>query len=313
MVSECGFLGLELGRRRERVGAPSLRSPRRPARGAPPAGAAGARRAARRALRRVSGGSSAQLRRSFLRLDRFLSPACDGRRGRCRRADLLWIDPDGFLAARQAWPPGFSRRARLRPTSSSDRRRLVLGGLAARGQIGGALLFPFSRSALDERRRLARLGGGLGARPAPGSPQRLPQDFCLAADLGWPRRQPQPLLGRALTRGLRPASLPRASRRAPVLAWALRSELILPAGAALGLAASSRRRSSSSCASALAVSSAGAETSSRLTKVRFLRTSTWIVRALPLESACLISLVDLRVSVIFLRSALWTVPCAVRR
>ena len=51
-------------------------------------------------------------------------------------------------------------------------------------------------------------------------------------------------------------------------------------------------------------SSTGAAASSRLTKVRFLRTSTWIVRALPLESACLISLVDLRVSVIFLRSTL---------
>jgi hypothetical protein len=32
--------------------------------------------------------------------------------------------------------------------------------------------------------------------------------------------------------------------------------------------------------------------SSRLMKVRFLRTSTWMVRALPDESACLISLVD---------------------
>ena len=42
--------------------------------------------------------------------------------------------------------------------------------------------------------------------------------------------------------------------------------------------------------------------SSRLTNTRFLRTSTWIVRALPDASACLISLVVLRVSVIFLRS-----------
>jgi hypothetical protein len=40
-------------------------------------------------------------------------------------------------------------------------------------------------------------------------------------------------------------------------------------------------------------------TSSRWTKVRFLRTSTWIVRDLPLASACLISLVSLRVTVIF--------------
>jgi hypothetical protein len=51
----------------------------------------------------------------------------------------------------------------------------------------------------------------------------------------------------------------------------------------------------------------------RFGRCRFLRTSTWMVRALPLESACLISLVDLRVSVIFLRSALATVPCEVRR
>src|SRR6185369_3085584 len=38
-----------------------------------------------------------------------------------------------------------------------------------------------------------------------------------------------------------------------------------------------------------------------------------MVRALPLESACLISLVDLRVSVIFLRSPPAAVPWAVRR
>src|SRR5450830_139919 len=37
-------------------------------------------------------------------------------------------------------------------------------------------------------------------------------------------------------------------------------------------------------------------------KVRFLRTSTWMVRALPVASACLISLVDFFTSVIFLRS-----------
>ena len=43
-----------------------------------------------------------------------------------------------------------------------------------------------------------------------------------------------------------------------------------------------------------------------------LRTSTWIVRALPLASACLISLVDLRFSVIFFRSPP-VVPCAVRK
>jgi hypothetical protein len=83
-------------------------------------------------------------------------------------------------------------------------------------------------------------------------------------------------------------------------------------------ASSSRRASSASstrgAAGAGAASGSGASMtavsppSSRLTKVRFLRTSTWMVRALPEASACLISLVDFFVSVIFLRSA---VPAAV--
>ncbi len=47
---------------------------------------------------------------------------------------------------------------------------------------------------------------------------------------------------------------------------------------------------------------------STFTKVRFLRTSTWMVRALPVASARLISVVCLRVSVIFFFSSLlpWT-------
>src|SRR3954469_23181932 len=62
-----------------------------------------------------------------------------------------------------------------------------------------------------------------------------------------------------------------------------------------------------SAATAAAVTSFG----SRLTKTRFLRTSTCTVRYLPVASAFLISLVCLRVSVIlFLASA---EPCALRR
>jgi hypothetical protein len=38
---------------------------------------------------------------------------------------------------------------------------------------------------------------------------------------------------------------------------------------------------------------------SRFTNVRLRRTSTWMVRALPVESACLISEVCLRTTVIF--------------
>jgi len=51
--------------------------------------------------------------------------------------------------------------------------------------------------------------------------------------------------------------------------------------------------------------------SSRLTKTRFLRTSTWMVRALPEESAFLISVVCLRVRVIF--DLLSEPPCDLRR
>ncbi len=79
-------------------------------------------------------------------------------------------------------------------------------------------------------------------------------------------------------------------------------------------ASASRRCTSASLITGAATSSttAAAGASSRLTKTRFLRTSTWMVRALPEASACLISLVDLRVSVIFLRSPP-VVPCALRR
>ncbi len=59
---------------------------------------------------------------------------------------------------------------------------------------------------------------------------------------------------------------------------------------------------------------AGSGTASGLstfTNVRFLRTSTWMVRALPVASAFLISVVCLRVSVIFFFSSL--LPCISRR
>ncbi len=60
--------------------------------------------------------------------------------------------------------------------------------------------------------------------------------------------------------------------------------------------------------------SAGAATSAGLstfTKVRFLRTSTWMVRALPVASDFLISVVCLRVRVIFFVPSL--LPCISRK
>ena len=57
---------------------------------------------------------------------------------------------------------------------------------------------------------------------------------------------------------------------------------------------------------------AAAASSSRRTSTRFLRTSTWMVRALPVESAALISVVCLRVSVMrFFGSE--AAPCCLRR
>ena len=59
------------------------------------------------------------------------------------------------------------------------------------------------------------------------------------------------------------------------------------------------------------VSGGASVVASRFTSTRFLRTSTWIVRALPVLSDFLISVVCLRVSVIlFLASR---APCAWRR
>jgi hypothetical protein len=65
----------------------------------------------------------------------------------------------------------------------------------------------------------------------------------------------------------------------------------------------------SACARA-AAASAASSAGSRLTNTRFLRTSTWMVRERPVASACRISEVWRRVSVIFLPSA--APPCARR-
>ena len=85
------------------------------------------------------------------------------------------------------------------------------------------------------------------------------------------------------------------------------------ASSAWRLASASRLRNSTSLMTGAAgggafFSGSGTSTGfSTFTKVRFLRTSTWIVRALPVESARLISVVCLRVSVIFFVSDF--LPC----
>ena len=91
---------------------------------------------------------------------------------------------------------------------------------------------------------------------------------------------------------------------------------MMDTGAATGAATGTTTGTSTGAASGAAGTSsttAGvASFSSRLTKTRFLRTSTWIVRALPVEPDALISVVCLRVSVIFFFGSP-AAPCCLRR
>src|SRR5471030_1367391 len=77
---------------------------------------------------------------------------------------------------------------------------------------------------------------------------------------------------------------------------------------------SSRRAvSAGSMTGAAGAAATGAGASSRCTKVRTFLTATWIVRDLPVASACLISVVSLRVSVIFFFSVSVAAPWVRRR
>jgi hypothetical protein len=211
------------------------------------------------------------------------------------------------------------------PSSSRIACGLGLGGLAALGQVGLALRFS-SDDVIGlhdtAQRRLGRLGRRLGGAPL-GSLGFSAAAFSAAASLlglggsffvlrgfcglGLRRRLGRGGFGtppRRRTRWRSSAAL--AGDALCSSRWRRLLGRLLPGGAArrpargLGLAA---LQFDSSAAAASAALSSGVCESSRLTKTRFLRTSTWIVRALPDESACLISVVDLRVSVIFLRSA----------
>ena len=312
------------------LGAPSLRSPRRPARGARqparPAPGGAARRGLERAL---LGGVVGPARRELLRLDRLLVARLGDVGAAVPGAPaFLWIVPliasfggsaglasSGFLATSTFFGADIMLRIAAASSSAALRR---LARSSAR------CFSSFSTTAALTTRN-AGFAGSAAARSAAAG-------FAAAA-----RQRPRRRLGAArlgrLRRGFgRAASCAAALRRRAcsalrarlalgpfLLLLALRCALLRQlfflgrSSSACACASSSRRRSSASLRLGGAASSTAGAASSRLTKVRFLRTSTWIVRALPLESACLISLVDLRVSVIFLRSPLAAVPCDVRR
>ena len=238
---------------------------------------------------------------------------------------FLWIVPlMASLPARPAWPlPASSRPAPSSARSSCrgsrrPRPRRPCGAWPGRRRAAS----PRSRrrAGLDDaQRRLRPARPAAGAGAAAGLRRR---PACAAGvgavAAGAARGRGGGRFGGGLRGGFAGAQLGGLALGALLrlaAALLLRQLFFLTrSSSASACASSSRRRSSASSTPAAAgvlVDRRGA--SSRLTKVRFLRTSTWIVRALPLASACLISLVDLRVSVIFLRSPPATVPCDERR
>ena len=253
------------------LGAPSLRSPRRPARGArqPARPAPGAPRGAALSARFLAA-SSAQLDESFSDLIDFLSPGLAiGRRGRARRARLL-VDraldrflgrlgrlgrSSGFLATSTFFGADIMLRIAAASSSAALRRFArsaarcfssfsTVPALTTRnaGLAGSA-------GAASGAAGLLRGGRGCsGARRPPWPPWRSP----------WarsrPRRRPLPLPG-LRPRGRAPAAASSASRSARSCSsrWrrcAASSSSWARSRSASACASSSRRRSSSSRASA---------------------------------------------------------------
>ena len=225
-----------------------------------------------------------------------------GRRARTsaarRRRDAAWRPP--FGPRQPPTPPPASPRvliARRRAGFFLRRRR----GLAP--------------SCACLSRLLARLGGRAVqrafGRPWPRRPARLRGGRCRLGGLGrfgGLRLPPQPCA--AASSASRSFFVLRLASGFLLLLQVLllaRHQLAAPCFSSASRAASSsaRRCTGAGAAPAGASSTIGARRaaagspSSRLTSTRFLRTSTWIVRALPVESASLISVVCLRVSVIF--------------
>ena len=334
-LGDVHFLRLELGRRRRSCSA-RRRCGRRGGRRAARASRRGRRRgAARRGLERaLLGGVVGPARRELLRLDRLLVARLGGRRPARPapgRAGLL-VDRalDRFLGRlRPAWPLPASCAtstffgafiiARMAAASSSAALRRL-----ARSAARCFSSFSSVAGLDDAQRRLGRLGAARFASRRPWRSARPWRRRCgrspASARFGGRGGAAAAASAASLAAAsrARASAASRSARSCSSRGAALLRQLFFLATQSLGLGvrlflAAQQFGSRATRRAAGARRSGRAPASSRLTKVRFLRTSTWIVRALPLASACLISLVDLRVSVIFLRSPLATVPCAVRR
>ena len=237
-------------------------------------------------------------------------------------------------AARRARARGVaaaSLSARLRAASSENTwpgaffvgsSRFSPGFAAGRCSVPSFTAGAFAGASL--RLGLGRLRAQLRPRPRPSPrPPRLPcaivrcaSRSCFALTSACWRAISSCACGASSSRAARsfcgddakPGSRARLAPRAALRRRAARS----PArGSTItGFGHDDLRRAARLTGSGAATAGAGAS-SSRRTSTRFLRTSTWIVRALPLESAALISLVCLRVSVMrFFGSAARRAACA---
>ena len=189
-----------------------------------------------------------------------------------------WRPPFGLLQPAVAAPPVTS------PRSLSARRRAASSWNAwPGGLLRGLVLL------------LARLGGGLDAACRRSSRRPAGRRPCAAASLRRPlprRLRRRPVLRRRPWLRLLPAPASWSCAWFPAPASCCRSSCWRAISSRALRSSASRAACSSAlttgcgCGASLGASSTGAgaaSDSSRRTKTRFLRTSTWIVRALPLD------------------------------
>ena len=202
-------------------------------------------------------------------------------------------------------------------------RRLLRRTLALLARLGGR---PMQRAlglglrvgrrgfGVDRRFRFGGLGRSRRARPLPRRPlprllrPRVPSSSCARSRVAaFPFARPF-----AASPAPAPCAILPRGRRFPSADRTDAGAAGVTGGATAGIATACAEPAQPRPPRPRAPRRARAASSSRRTSTRFLRTSTWIVRALPVESAALISVVCLRVSVMrFFGSA--AAPCCLRR